>query len=135
MKVFGLTEGDIFVKSKFNPGGTVRTFEDLEWALKTFEFENPGVGIIGSFLKAYFKKHKSVRYFEERQLITLMLKILKKSSKIKSKQSLLDLKISITSGNNNSIEMDQKIESLGNELGQSMDVTLEEEPRDSPERR
>ena len=107
VEVYGLPRGDILIKSKFNEKGIVRSFDDLIWAIKTFQFENPCVGIIGLFVKNYFKKNKAIRYFEEKNLIKIMLKVLQENLKNKSKQSLLNLKLSITSGKLNGKEIDE----------------------------
>jgi hypothetical protein len=136
VKVYGLTGGDIFIKSKYNTEGVVRTFEDLIWALKTFQFENPQVGMIGTFLKKYFKYGEEIKFFEEKNLIDLMKKLLSKSKNHSSQQSLFNLRLSISSKKNNDKELEKKIESLEErELGELMDKSLIDEPRDSPKRR
>ena len=136
IKVFGLPKEDLLIKSRFNPEGIVRSFTDFEWALKTFEYENQSVGVIGSFVKSYFFKKKEIKFFEEKKMIKLMLKLLQKSSKNKSKRSLMNLKLSIQSRKENPKEIDEQLKKIEqNELGDSMDVSLIEEERDSPERR
>jgi hypothetical protein len=64
-----------------------------------------------------------------------MLKVLQENLKNKSKQSLLNLKLSITSGKLNDKELDKSIEMLGDKVGENMDVSLEHESQQSPERR
>ena len=124
------------IKSKFNPEGIVRSFEDFEWVVKTFEYENQSVGIIGSFVKNYYKNKKEIKYFEDKKLIKLMLKLLQNCSKNKTKRSLMDLKLSMTSGKDNNKEIDEKLKQIEKtELGETMDISLIEEDRESPERR
>jgi hypothetical protein len=134
--VFGLPFGEIFIKSKFNSEGIVRSFDDLIWALKTFQFENPQVGMIGSFLKKYFQYGQDVKFFEEEKMIKLMIKLLNKCKNQSSNQSLVNLRLSISSKKDNDKETEEKIINLEkNELGDVMDASLNQEPRDSPKRR
>ena len=131
-----MPKGELLIKSKFNPEGIVRSFEDFEWVVKTFEYENQSVGIIGSFVKNYYKNKKEIKYFEDKKLIKLMLKLLQNCSKNKTKRSLMDLKLSITSGKDNNKEIDEKLKQIEKtELGETMDISLIEEDRESPERR
>lgn len=131
-----MPKGELLIKSKFNPEGIVRSFENFEWAVKTFEYENQSVGIIGSFVKNYYKNKREIKYFEDKKLIKLMLKLLQNCSKNKTKRSLMDLKLSITSGKDNNKEIDEKLKQIEEtELGETMDISLIEEDRESPERR
>ena len=114
----------------------VRSFEDLTWALKTFQYENPQVGMIGTFLNKYYKYNKEIKFFEEDKLIKLMIKLLENSKNQSTNQSLINLKLSISTKKENNKEMEEKIQNLEKtELGDLMDTSLNEDPRDSPRRR
>ena len=134
VQVFGQPGGDLLVKSKFSREGVLRSFDDFEWTLKTFEFENPTVGVIGQFVRSYFGERKEVKYFEERRLVKLMLGLMQKRRQNRPGQSLVDLKLSITSGNKR--ESDSKLEEISKKEGREwLDESLREEPSDSGERR
>lgn len=126
----------MLIHSKFSSTGVVRSFDDFEWALKTFEFENPRVGSMGISIKSYYKRHNQIKFFEKQNLLKLMIKLLHKTSRNMTKQSLMNLKMSITSENQRDKDLEQKMKELEKtELGESMDVSIHEEPRDSPRRR
>lgn len=136
VRVYGQPGGDLFILSKFASEGVFRSFDDFEWTLKTFQYENPRVGTIGLSTKSYYKRHSQIKFFEKQNLMKLMIKLLQKTSKNMSKQSLINLKMSITSGNENNRDLEEKVKQLEKtELGESMDVSINEEPRDSAKRR
>ena len=97
VQVFGHPIGRFLVKSKFNLIGTSRSLEDLEWALKTFKFENPSVGIIGQNILSYFKKGKTVEFFKDKKMISQMLLFLNDRKNNRAQRSLTNLKLSMTS--------------------------------------
>ena len=77
VKVNGLSSGDFRVASCFKNRPVTRSFEDLEWTLRTFQAENPRMSLLGQSLKKFYLSDGRIQLGQEERLIQLLLHLLR----------------------------------------------------------
>ena len=135
VEVFGHPSGRFLVKSKFRKGGISRSLSDLEWALETFHFENPSVGIVGQGCKKYFTRGDSVNFFHEKKIISKMMKFLVDQDNSVRSRNLTSLKLSMTSNLEDSQSFLKSRTMVNAEQSEFLDDSLFCEHGEIPEKR